>query len=120
MFTLLMIVLSAIIACDDPKTPRLPAYPIYQYTIMREVPDSLKDDMAKWITETVRAANQHMTGGDYEDPEDVIDEAEDVAKNLFARDVEYLSIVADQNASWIHIPAYRLDSIQFQIFEDIR
>jgi len=53
------------------------------------VPDSLRSAMVDWIKETVRAASYHMTGGDYEDPEDVIEQAEETANRLFSRTFEY-------------------------------
>lgn len=49
------------------------------------VPDSLRFAMAEWVKETVRAASNQMTGGDYEDPEDVIVQAEKTANRLFSR-----------------------------------
>lgn len=42
-------------------------YPKYRLTTIQYVPDSLKSEYSKFITETVRAASQQMNGGDYED-----------------------------------------------------
>jgi hypothetical protein len=54
----------------------------YNYTC---VPDSLLSEMAKFIIETVSAASLHMTGGDYENPENVIFQAEKTANKIFSR-----------------------------------
>ena len=54
----------------------------YEYS---HIPDSLRPQMAQFIKETVSAASLHMTGGDYEDPEDVIEQAEETAEHLYAR-----------------------------------
>lgn len=74
-------------SCD---TSPIDKSPKYELTYVNIVPDSLKDKQRKWITETVSATNLHMTGGDYEDPEDVIEEASDQSKNLFSVSVPTL------------------------------
>lgn len=54
-------------SCED--------YPKYIRTYESTLPDSLQEAKQKFIIELVTAASYHMTGGDYEDPEDVIQQA---------------------------------------------
>lgn len=56
------------------------------------VPDSMRLIMAKWITETVAAASSRMTGGDYEDPEDLVEEVSDQGKKIFGEKREVISL----------------------------
>ena len=58
-------------------------YPVYSLEKIEYVPDSLKVKHRAWITETIRAASQHMTGGDYEDVDETIIQAERTADRLF-------------------------------------
>lgn len=58
-------------------------YPIYSLETIEYVPDSLKVEHRLWITETIRAASQHMTGGDYEDVDETIIQAKRTADELF-------------------------------------
>lgn len=58
-------------------------YPKYSLETISFVPDSLKEQHRKWITETVRAASQHMTGGDYEDVDATIRQAKYTADELY-------------------------------------
>ena len=50
-------------------------YPRYTLETIKYVPDSLKIKHRTWVTETIRAASQHMTGGDYEDVDVTIRQA---------------------------------------------
>ena len=59
-------------------------YPKYSLATIDYVPDSLKAEHRKFITETVRAASQHMTGGDYEDVDETIQQAHTTANNIFS------------------------------------
>lgn len=59
-------------------------YPKYSLETIEYVPDSLKSEQRKFITETVRAASQHMTGGDYEDVDETIQQAERTSGNIFS------------------------------------
>lgn len=82
-YIILIICSMAIASCHFEQPKQESRYKLISRKI---VPDSLKDDMAKWITSTVSASNSHMTGGDYEDPEDVVEEVTDRAETLFSRD----------------------------------
>lgn len=58
-------------------------YPRYSIEKIHIVPDSLKSAHREWIKETVRAASMHMTGGDYEDVDETILQAEQTANRIF-------------------------------------
>ena len=55
----------------------------YSLTTIYYVPDSLKIEQRKWVIETVRAASQHMTGGDYEDVDNTIKTTVAMSNELF-------------------------------------
>lgn len=86
-FALLSLII--IVSCG-PRVDHSNTEIIYDYATRKIMPDSNKIKMAEWITKTVSATNFHMTGGDYEDPEDMIDELEDVGEDLFSVEVEGL------------------------------
>ncbi len=68
-----------LMSCDyHPKN-----YPIYTLERVTLVPDSLKAKHREWIKETVRASNQHLAAGDYEDVDETIEQAERTADNIF-------------------------------------
>lgn len=69
-----------------------------EYSIETElhVPDSLRDQYRAFVTETVRAASQNMYGGDYEDADETIDQAEDTGKRIFGKKEVCLKIRYDQ------------------------
>lgn len=72
-------------------------YPKYSLTTIHYVPDSLKSEHRKFITETVRAASQHMTGGDYEGVDETIKQAEITADNVFSVSIIGLKKQVDDN-----------------------
>jgi hypothetical protein len=95
----------------------------YEYEVQEILPDSNKLKMAKWITETVSASNHQMTGGDYEDPEDVIEELQDVGEDLFSVKVEGLKRIkkrSGQVVDFYFIPKSELTPEQLKIFSTIR
>jgi hypothetical protein len=95
-------------------------YPAYKYGIGQEVPDSLKDDLKEFIVKTVSATNQQMSGGDYEDPEDVIATAEDVGTRLYAKPVEGL-YVKDNSQSWWEFKSKKyLTKNELDILENLK
>lgn len=76
--TISLLLIFVISSCKKEK------YPKYSLTTIEFIPDSLKDEHRKFITETVRAASQHMTGGDYEDVDETISQAERTSFNTFS------------------------------------
>jgi len=79
----LLVILIVFSSCKEEK----PTFPHYTLETVNYVPDSLKKEHREWIKETVRAGSQHMTGGDYEDVDETIMQAERTADNLFERKV---------------------------------
>lgn len=57
------------------------------------LPDSNKAKYAEFIQKTVAAASFHMSGGNYEDPEDVINAAKNIAMDLYG--VETYNMLRD-------------------------
>ena len=76
-------------ACDGKEDVK---YPYYRQTANLVVPDSLKPEYREWIKETVRAASENMTGGDYEDADETIVQAETTAKRVFGVTTNCLTI----------------------------
>jgi len=76
---LLVAVLFSFASCEEVLN-----YPIYSLKTVTYIPDSLKIEHRKWITETVRAANQQLSAGDYEDIDQTIIQAERTAENIFS------------------------------------
>lgn len=72
-------------------------YPRYSATTKRVIPDSLKSEYRRWITETVKAASQNMSGGDYENVDETILQAERTANRVFGDDVRAIRIEMDGN-----------------------
>lgn len=90
-YVLLVAVLFSLTSCSKEK------YPKYSLTTIWFVPDSLKVEHRKFITETVRAASNQMTGGDYEDVDETIIQAERTADNIFSSNVIGLIKEIDDN-----------------------
>ena len=88
---MLVAVLFSLVSCNEDK------YPKYSLTTIEFVPDSLKAEHRKFITETVRAASNQMTGGDYEDVDETIIQAERTADNIFSSSIVGLRKEIDEN-----------------------
>lgn len=73
-----------LISCKEEVTIK---YPRYSLETVEYIPDSLKTEHRKWITETVRAASEHMTGGDYEDIDQTIRQAKTTADEIYGEKV---------------------------------
>lgn len=84
------------------------------------VPDTARATMASWITETVRAASSHMTAGDYEDPEDLIDEVADQAKKIFAINTAIKKLIytyKGEGNDWNYVRYEDLTPAQKKVFD---
>jgi hypothetical protein len=88
-------------------------YPRYTLETIEYVPDSLKVEHRVWVTETIRAASQHMTGGDYEDVDVTIRQAKWTADELFGVSVIGLRKQIDENY-WNDL---HLKPIELSIYE---
>jgi hypothetical protein len=78
-YTLYTVLACVFASCSYPKEN----YPKYSLETIEYVPDSLKVEHRLWIKETIRAASQQMTGGDYEDVDATIRQAKWTADELF-------------------------------------
>lgn len=118
--SIIFVTLITIISCnDEPKQEPLS----YRYAYQEIIPDSLRDDMAKFITETMRAADQHLTTSDYEDVDDVVEEIRYTAKDIYSIPVEGLEWNNPNNMDasyWKFIPHNQLTTAQKQIFDSLK
>lgn len=105
-------------SCSTETTPPIE----YRYTYQLEVPDSNLTKMTTWITTTVSAASQHMTGGDYEDPEDLVEETTRQAQQIFAVKVEGLNKYKRKGGQtdYVFIPFPELDSSEVVLFHQLK
>lgn len=110
---LFLCILLVFVSCDN-KT-----YPYYQLGNGTYVPDSNKVKLADFITKTVSATNLNMTGGDYEDPEDVIVQAERTGEKLFGVNTVGLIVHDTDNSYGEFIPKSRLSDKQLIIFNNL-
>ena len=95
-------------------------YPKYSLDTIKYVPDTLNLEYRTWITETVRAASQHMTGGDYEDVDATIRQTKRTADDLFQVSVVGLNKEINDNY-WddISILPRNMDEKQKHIFDSL-
>lgn len=77
----------------------------YKLQEIQHVPDSLREAHRQWITETVRAASQHMVGGDYERPDRLIERAERTANSVFSDKVIGLRRTSKQHLFFDILPS---------------
>jgi len=97
-------------------------FPVYMLTTIEYVPDNLKQEHRKFITETVRAGSQHMTGGDYEDVDETIAQAERTADRIFSIEVLGLEKVlyeGTHNAIRLEIKPSDFTPYEKQIFDSL-
>jgi inorganic pyrophosphatase len=73
---LLMCIVSSCVKYDK-------KYPKYSLEELSYVPDSLKEKHRGWVKETIRASNQHLSAGDYEDIDETIIQVKNTADELF-------------------------------------
>jgi len=118
-FGILIFTLMIITSCE-PRVNDYYNFPAYEYTKSAYVPDSNKVKMAVWITETVKASNNHMTGGDYEDPEDVIEQCEETAQRLFSIETEGLTKYTSPQSFGIWYSKEQLTKRELQILDSLK
>jgi len=93
-------------------------YPKYSIEIQRVVPDSLVDQYREWIQETIRAASQHMSGGEYENVGHTIWQAKRTGLELFGEPRKCL-IIATSGYQDYMVPQYQMTEEQREIFNDL-
>lgn len=93
LFTTTLLVIMTLSSCGD-----IEPYPRYKTGTGYATPDSLLAKRSQFIVDVVKAASPSGLGGDYEDVDDTIDEAEDVANRLFRVEVRGLWRKDDHNS----------------------
>lgn len=117
----LLIVLLAIIASacgDGPPKNYCPVEGVcYRIKMVQVIPDSLRDDAIAYEQQIISAASFHMTGGDYEDPEDLVVYTHAKAEELFSTPTLGLAVYGCSNCSFgDFIPYSELTPAQLKIF----
>jgi hypothetical protein len=85
MKSLLLLLLLVMISCKDPKPE--PDYSDYQISYEDIIPEQDKEKATQLMEKLVSAASLHMTAGDYEDPEDLIEQAQSTTEDMYAERV---------------------------------
>ena len=101
-------------SCSEEKT-----YPRYELVTVTVIPDSLKNEHRTWITETVRAASQNMTGGDYEDVDETIIQCEETAEKLFGVKVKGLRLERSREAYFVYLKPSELNDYEKAILDSL-
>tara|TARA_R110000851_G_scaffold47424_1_gene115002 strand:- start:3670 stop:4002 length:333 start_codon:yes stop_codon:yes gene_type:complete len=96
-------------------------YPRYTITKITHVPDSLKSEYRLWVIETVRAASENMTGGDYEDVDETIIQAERTGEKIYGVETIGLQLEINENY-WddIDLLPNQLTSKELKILDSLR
>lgn len=96
-------------------------YPKYEYAVDYYTPDTVQTKMGEWVKETIRATDQHLSAGDYEDPEDVIEQAKKTAEELFRVRAEGLYKIRYEN-EWHpeFIPQERMTDWEKKLYVRLR
>lgn len=109
------------IGCNN--EPKKSSASCYRYAHGNQIPDSLRDDMARFVTETMRACDQHLTTSDYEDVDDVVEEVTYTANKIYSIPVEGLEYNNPNDQSddwWVFIPYNQLTTKQKSIFDSLK
>jgi len=104
-------------SCNDSRN----VYPKYTIVKIEYIPDSLKVDHRVWITETIRSASQHMTGGDYEDVDATIRQAKWTADDLFS--VSVIGLRKEINDNYfddLKLKPSELNKYEFNILDSLK
>lgn len=117
MKNLLLISLLIILVVSCEYTPT--KYPIYRLSTVKMVPDSLKDDQAKFIVETMRAASNNLTTSDYEDVDDAIEEAQESSEKIFSIEVRCLERLDNSSEYWQTILPNFMSENEKKIFNEL-
>lgn len=82
------------------------------------VPDSNKTNYAEHVQKTIAAASFHMTTADYEDPEDLVEEARNSANQLFS--VTYYELKCDgYGCDRFRVPFDQMTSEESKIYDSL-
>jgi hypothetical protein len=108
-FNLLLIMCTAVsvaVTCapesKNKNTP--PEWPKYSLVVTGYTPDSVIQEQGKFISETCKAATFNLKTSDYEDVDDLVEEATYSANQIYRRDVRALRIETRDGASQTILP----------------
>jgi len=123
LFLVLSFCLLFLQSCESRQNERV-NYNTVEYAVRDHIPDSLLAKRDLWITETIKAASNRMTGGDYEDPEDLIEEVGELADKNFQRKSEGLYYTyktsSDDFGTYVFVPYSKLTPAQKITFNKIK
>lgn len=105
--------------CAGDKRP-LVITPQYEYAVDYYVPDSAMPETREWIKETVRATNEHLSAGDYEDVWNTIRVSREEGLKLFSVRTEGLNIRKKKGFLLEFVPYEWLTVNERKIFEELR
>ncbi len=115
---LLLVVLVCFTSCLEPI--KKVEYPRYTLTRVSYVPDSLKSQQREWVKEAIRASNQHLTAGDYEDIDETIEQVERTSNNLFETSTFGLRKEINEEAfNDVILYPYELTSYEKRVLESL-
>ncbi len=92
----------------------------YEFATEYYCPDSLQGKMNTWITETVKAADQHFSAGECENPEDVVIYTKRQAEELFRVRGEGLFINNARYGTRKFIPQEKMTPNEIKIFNNLK
>jgi hypothetical protein len=96
-------------------------YPRYSLETIEYIPDTLKVEHRTWITETIRSASQHMTGGDYEDVDGTIRQAKWTADELFQVSIVGLrKEIDDNNYNDLRLKPTELNGYEIKVLDSLK
>lgn len=117
LFTFYSLIGLLFVSCNTEKE----TYPKYSLTTVKYVPDSLKLEYRTWITETIRAASEHMTGGDYEDVHETIVQAKWTADGLFqVKTIGLRKEINDNHFDDLYLRSSELTNKELKILDSLK
>lgn len=81
LISIIILTLLLFMSCDNNNYN---PYPHYSYGKQSYLPDSNKQKVADFIIKSTSAASLHMSTADYEDPEDLIEQADRTGTKLYS------------------------------------
>ena len=114
-------ILFILVLCCISCTNRNPQSNVeYSLTTIQSVPDSLKEKQRGWILETVRASNQHLSAGDYEDIDETIIQVERTANDLFGKtELGLRKSVKEKQRVFIKIKPSDFSTYEKKVFDSL-
>jgi hypothetical protein len=101
-------------SCKDEK------YPKYSLSTKEVIPEEAREKYTEFIIRTVSAASHRMTTCDYEDPEDLVRQAEQTAFNLYSKEIQVLKLQSCKNCMSGYIEPSNFSEYQKQVFDSFQ